>query len=247
MAMERVELTQDEFLECISRAQSGDSVSENFLVENNIGLVRSVVRRFLNRGCEYDDLIQIGSIGLLKAIKKFDSSYNVRFSTYAIPMIIGEIKRFLRDDGIIKVSRSLKEIASKAHVAKETLEKDYGREPTISEIASVLEISKEDLVVAMESVQSTEYLYETIHQDDGSPILLIDRISCNEGEDIDVIDRLALKEVLSALEPKERQIIMLRYYKDMTQCQVAKVLGMSQVQVSRVEKKIMGKLRQNIT
>ena len=245
--MERVELTQDEFLEYIYRAQQGDSEAENFLVENNIGLVRSVVRRFLNRGCEYDDLIQIGSIGLLKAIKKFDSSYNVRFSTYAIPMIIGEIKRFLRDDGIIKVSRNLKEIANKANIAKETLEKDYGREPTISEIASVLDISKEDLVVAMESVQSTEYLYETIHQDDGSPILLIDRISCNEGEDVDVIDRLALKEVLSGLEAKERQIIMLRYFKDMTQCQVAKLLGMSQVQVSRIEKKIMGKLRQGIT
>jgi RNA polymerase sporulation-specific sigma factor len=247
MAMERVELTQDEFHELISLAQSGDTEAENFLVENNIGLVRSVVKRFLNRGCEYDDLVQIGSIGLLKAIKKFDSSFNVRFSTYAIPMIIGEIKRFLRDDGIIKVSRSLKEIANKAHVAKEALEKDFGREPTISEIASVLEISKEDLVVALDSVQSTEYLYETIHQDDGSPILLIDRISCNEGEDSDIIDRLALKEVLSALEPKERQIIMLRYFKDMTQCQVAEMLQMSQVQVSRVEKKIISKLRQSIT
>jgi len=245
--MERVELTQEEFLEQIRLAQSGDPEAENFLVENNIGLVRSVVRRFLNRGCEYDDLIQIGSIGLLKAIKKFDTSFNVRFSTYAIPMIIGEIKRFLRDDGIIKVSRNLKEIANKAHIAKEALEKDYGREPTISEIASVLEISKEDLAIALESVQGTEYLYETIHQDDGSPILLIDRISFKEGEDIDVIDRLALKEVLSALEPKERQIIMLRYFKDMTQCQVAKLLDMSQVQVSRVEKKIIGKLRQSIT
>lgn len=247
MAMERVELTQEEFLELISRAQNGDSEAENFLIENNIGLVRSVVRRFLNRGCEYDDLIQIGSIGLLKAIKKFDTGFNVRFSTYAIPMIIGEIKRFLRDDGIIKVSRSLKEIANKAHIAKEALEKDYGREPTISEIASVLEISKEDLVVALDSVQSTEYLYETIHQDDGSPILLIDRISCNEGEDTDIIDKLALKEVLSSLEPKERQIIMLRYFKDMTQCQVAEMLGMSQVQVSRIEKKIIGKLRKSIT
>lgn len=245
--MERVELTQEEFLEYINRAQQGDSEAENFMVENNIGLVRSVVRRFLNRGCEYDDLIQIGSIGLLKAIKKFDPSYNVKFSTYAIPMIIGEIKRFLRDDGIIKVSRNLKEIANRANIAKETLEKDYGREPTISEIATVLDISKEDLVVAMESVQSTEYLYETIHQDDGSPILLIDRISCNEGEDIDVIDRLALKEVLSGLEPKERQIIMLRYFKDMTQCQVAKLLDMSQVQVSRIEKRIIGKLRQGIS
>lgn len=246
MTMERVELTQNEFLEIIHSAQSGDSEAENFLVENNMGLVRSVIRRFLNRGCEYDDLIQIGSIGLLKAIKKFDPSFNVKFSTYAIPMIIGEIKRFLRDDGIIKVSRNLKEIANKAHIAKETLEKDYGREPTISEIASILEISKEELVVALESVQNTEYLYEIIHQDDGSPILLIDRISCNEGEDIDIIDKLALKEVLSALEPRERQIIMLRYFKDMTQCQVAKILKMSQVQVSRIEKKIISKLRQSI-
>ena len=244
--MERVELTQDEFLELIFRAQAGDSEAVNFLVENNIGLVRSVVKRFLNRGCEYDDLLQIGSIGLLKAIKKFDTDYNVKFSTYAIPMIIGEIKRFLRDDGIIKVSRNLKEIANRAHLAKETLEKDFGRVPTITEIASVLEISKEDLAVALESVQSTEYLYETIHQDDGSPILLIDKISYNEGEDIDVIDRLALKEMLTALEPKERQIIMLRYFKDMTQCQVAKMLGMTQVQVSRIEKKIIGKLRQNM-
>jgi len=247
MAMERVELTQEEFIDIISRAQNGDAEAENFLVENNIGLVRSVVKRFLNRGCEYDDLVQIGSIGLLKAIKKFDLSYDVKFSTYAIPMIIGEIKRFLRDDGIIKVSRNLKEIANKAHTAKENLEKEYGREPTIAEIAAVLEISKEDLAVALDSVQSTESLYETIHQDDGSPILLIDRISCNEGEDSDIIDKLALKEVLNALEPKERQIIMLRYFKDMTQCQVADILGMSQVQVSRIEKKIIDKLRKSIT
>lgn len=245
--MERVELKQDEFIEIISRAQNGDSDAENFLVENNIGLVRSVVKRFLSRGCEYDDLVQIGSIGLLKAIKKFDLSYNVKFSTYAIPMIIGEIKRFLRDDGMIKVSRSLKEIANRAHAAKETLEKDFGREPTIAEIASVLEIPKEDLAVALDSVQNTESLYETIHQDDGSPILLIDRISCSENEDSEIIDRIALKEVLSTLDARERQIIMLRYFRDMTQCQVADILGMSQVQVSRIEKKIIAKLRQNIT
>lgn len=244
--MERVELTKEEFTEILFRAQNGDLEAESFLVENNIGLVRSVVRRFLNRGCEYEDLIQIGSIGLLKAIKRFDVGFDVRFSTYAIPMIIGEIKRFLRDDGMIKVSRNLKEIANKAHAAKETLEKDYGREPTISEIASVLEISKEDLVMALESVQNTEYLYATIHQDDATPVLLIDRISSNDGEDTEIIDRLALKEVLSALDPKERQIIILRYFKDMTQCQVAEMLGISQVQVSRMEKKIIGKLRQSL-
>lgn len=244
--MERVEIKQEEFLELISRAQNGDASAENYLVENNIGLVRSVVKRFLNRGCEYDDLLQIGSIGLLKAIKKFDSSYNVKFSTYAIPMIIGEIKRFLRDDGIIKVSRSLKEIANKAHVTKETLEKDLGREPTITELAAVLEISKEDLVIALDSVQTTEYLYETIHQDDGSPILLIDRISCCENEDNDIVNKIALKEMLAVLEARERQIIILRYFKDKTQCQVAEMLGMSQVQVSRIEKKIISKMRQSM-
>ena len=244
--MERVELTQKEFEDVISRAQSGDSEAENFLVENNIGLVRSVVKRFLNRGCEYDDLVQIGSIGLLKAIKKFDLSYNVRFSTYAIPMIMGEIKRFLRDDGIIKVSRSLKEIAYKANIAKEALEKDYGREPTIMELASELDISKEDLVMALDSAHSTHYLYETIHQDDGAPVLLIDKISSKEDEDLEVIDKIALKEVLAMLEPKERQIIILRYFKDKTQCQVAEALDMSQVQVSRIEKKILTKLKSNI-
>ena len=244
--MERVELTQIEFEDTISRAQNGDASAESFLVENNIGLVRSVVKRFLNRGCEYDDLMQIGSIGLLKAIKKFDLTFNVRFSTYAIPMIMGEIKRFLRDDGIIKVSRNLKEIANKAHVLRETMEKDHGREPTIAEMASELDISKEELVMALDAVHSTQSLYETIHHDGGSPILLIDKIECIEDENIEIVDKIALKEVLANLEPKERQIIMLRYFKDKTQCQVAEVLGMSQVQVSRIEKKILIKIRNNI-
>lgn len=244
--MERVEITQLEFEELISRAQNGDTGAENFMVENNIGLVRSVVKKFLNRGCEYDDLMQIGSIGLLKAIKKFDLSFNVKFSTYAIPMIMGEIKRFLRDDGIIKVSRNLKEIANKAHIIREVLEKDFGREPTISELASELDISKEELVMALDSAHLTQSLYETIHHDEGSPILLIDKIEYSEDEDIEIVDKITLKEVLTNLEPRERQIIMLRYFKDKTQCQVAEVLGMSQVQVSRVEKKILAKIKNNI-
>jgi RNA polymerase sporulation-specific sigma factor len=246
MNMERVELSQEDFLKTILQAQQGDAVAENFLVENNIGLVRSVVKRFLNRGCEYEDLLQIGSIGLLKAIKKFDPSFNVRFSTYAIPMIMGEIKRFLRDDGMIKVSRSLKETAYKANLMKEHLEKDFGREPTISELASEMEISVEDLVVALDSTHAAQYLYETIHQDDGSPVLLIDKISCKEDENSDIIDKIAIKEMLSELEPRERQIIILRYFKDKTQCQIAEMLDMSQVQISRIEKKILSKMRQRI-
>ena len=244
--MEWSELSQEAIIDLISKSQDGDIDAESYIVSQNLGLVRSVVKRFLNRGCEYEDLVQIGCIGLLKAIKKFDSSYNVRFSTYAIPMIIGEIKRFLRDDGIIKVSRSLKEIAMKANAYKENIEKNFGREPTISELAAELDIAAEDLIIAMDSINSTQSLYDIIHQDDGSPVLLIDKIQNENLEDIDMIDKIALKEVLATLDPRERQIIMLRYFSENTQCQVADTLGISQVQVSRIEKRILEKLRKRI-
>lgn len=244
--MEWSELSQEEILEIIEKVQNGDKELENYVVLQNLGLVRIVVKRFMNRGCEYDDLMQIGSIGLLKAIKKFDSSFNVRFSTYAIPMIIGEIKRFLRDDGMIKVSRNLKEIAVKANTCREIIGKSLGRDPTISELAVELDITREELIMAMDSQNSVQSLYDVIHQDDGSPITLIDKIQQEESQDIGIIDRIALKEVLSSLESRERQIIILRYFKEMTQCQVADVLGISQVQVSRIEKKILGKLRKKI-
>ncbi|MCQ1530997.1 RNA polymerase sporulation sigma factor SigF [Lutispora saccharofermentans] len=245
--MDWSELSQEAIIDIILKAQSGDTNAENYIVSQNLGLVRSVVKRFLNRGCEYEDLVQIGSIGLLKAIKKFDSSYNVRFSTYAIPMIIGEIKRFLRDDGLIKVSRSIKEIAIKANACKENIEKNFGREPTVSELAAELDIPAEDLIIAMDSINSTQSLQEVIYQDDGSPVLLIDKIQNESLEDIDLIDKIALREVLATLEPRERQIIMLRYFSENTQCQVANILGISQVQVSRIEKKILDKLRKRIT
>lgn len=244
--MDWSELSQEAIIEYIKKAQNGDTEAENYIVSQNLGLVRSVVKRFLNRGCEYEDLVQIGSIGLLKAIKKFDTSYNVRFSTYAIPMIIGEIKRFLRDDGIIKVSRNLKEIAIKANACKENIEKNYGREPTISELAAELDIPAEDLIMAMDSINSTQSLYDVIHQDDGSPVLLIDKIQNDNIEDSSLIDKIALREVLASLEPRERQIIVLRYFNEKTQCQVAELLGISQVQVSRIEKKILDKLRKRI-
>lgn len=244
--MDWSELSQEAIIDIILKAQSGDTDAESYIVSQNLGLVRSVVKRFLNRGCEYEDLVQIGSIGLLKAIKKFDCSYNVRFSTYAIPMIIGEIKRFLRDDGIIKVSRSIKEIAIKANACKENIEKNFGREPTISELAAEMDIPPEDLVIAMDSINSTQSLYEVIHQDDGSPVLLIDKIQNENLEDMDLVDKIALREVLATLEPRERQIIMMRYFQEKTQCQVAEMLGISQVQVSRIEKKILDKLKKRI-
>ncbi len=244
--MERVEISHEETMNLICSSQNGDVKAQNFLIENNMGLVRSVVKRFLNRGCEYDDLVQIGSIGLLKAIKKFDTSFNVKFSTYAIPMIIGEIKRFLRDDGIIKVSRNLKELAYKANTMRENMEKTYGREPTISELAVALDITREDLVLALDSTNATHSLYETIHQDDGSPVLLIDKIKCNEGQDNMVVDKIALRQMLQSLDARERQIIVLRYFKDKTQCQVADSLGISQVQVSRIEKRVLNKIKEEM-
>lgn len=231
----------------ITRAKNGDKQAQTMLVENNVGLVWSIVRRFQNRGYEADDLYQIGCIGLIKAIKKFDESFDVKFSTYAVPMIIGEIKRFLRDDGIIKVSRSLKEASNKARVTREIMSKELGREPTINEMAQRMDISTEDLVMAVEAGYAPESLFNTVGEGDNSQILLIDRINddCNEDE-TDLIDKLALRQVLDTLKPREKQIIVLRYFKEKTQVQIAKMLGISQVQVSRTEKRILEDIRKKI-
>lgn len=237
-------LTHDETMELIEKTQNGDENAKDKLVRHNLGLIRSVIRGFLNRGYDIEDLFQIGSIGLLKAIEKFDKSFNVKFSTYAVPMIVGEIKRFLRDDGIIKVSRSLKQTAWIAKQAEEKLTKTLGREPTIDEIANEIDMDKEDIVMALESSYHPEYLYDVVHQNDGSPLHVIDKIS-NESEDDDneIVDHILLKEVLGQLKPRDRQVIVLRYFKDMTQSDVAKLLGISQVQVSRIEKKIICEMR----
>ncbi|MDU1411783.1 MAG: RNA polymerase sporulation sigma factor SigF [Clostridium sp.] len=229
----------DDNKELIKRAKDGDNEALEFLTEMNLPLVSSISKKFLNRGYEYDDIFQIGCIGLVKAINNFDESFNVKFSTYAVPMIIGEIKRFLRDDGMIKVSRSVKNTARKLHYDKDALTKVLGRDPTIEELSEYSKVDKEDIITALESASSMQYLYDTIHQDEGTPVLLIDKLSENYEEDTDVIDKLALKEALGKLDMKSRQIIMLRYFKDKTQIQVAKMMGISQVQVSRIEKKVL--------
>lgn len=235
------ETSDDAVITLIIKAKAGDKQAQSVLVENNVGLVWSIVKRFQNRGYEVDDLFQIGSIGLIKAINKFDVSYDVKFSTYAVPMIIGEIKRFIRDDGIIKVSRSLKEISSKARITKEIMSKELGREPTINEIAQRMNISPEELVMAIEAGCTPESLYSTIGDGDNSPILLIDRIDAadNANSEVDLIDKIAIRQILDTLDARERQIIILRYFKEKTQVQIAKLLGISQVQVSRIEKKIL--------
>lgn len=233
--------------ELMARAKAGDKEAQSALVENNVGLVWSIVRRFQNRGYEVDDLFQIGCIGLIKSINKFDCSFDVRFSTYAVPMIIGEIKRFLRDDGIIKVSRSLKETSNKARITKEVMSKELGREPTINEMAERLNISTEELVMAVEAGYSPESLFNTVGDGDNSQLLLIDRINdeCNDSE-TEIIDKIALRQVLDTLKPREKQIIVLRYFKEKTQVQIARQLGISQVQVSRIEKKILEEIKNRI-
>lgn len=220
--------------ELLNLAKNGDSEAMNKLIEMNLPLVMSISKKFLNRGYEYEDIFQIGSIGLVKAINNFNTDYNVKFSTYAVPMIIGEIKRFLRDDGMIKVSRNVKSLARKISIYKEQLSKTLQRSPTIEELAEYAGVDKEEIIFAIESANSLQYLYDTIHQDDGAPVLLIDKLSEEKKCDDNLIERIALKEALRSLDEKARQIIMLRYFKDKTQVQVAKMLGISQVQVSRI-------------
>ena len=234
-------------LELIARSKQGDKEARDMVVTMNIGLVWSIVRRFAGRGHELEDLFQIGCIGLIKAIDKFDASFEVRFSTYAVPMITGEIKRFLRDDGIIKVSRSLKEIAGKVRIAKDVLGNKLGREPTIEEISEELKLSTEDVVLAMESNAEVESLYKTIYQGDGNAIYLIDKIEQDKDDNEKMLDQIALREIIATLDEKERNLIELRYFRDKTQTDIAKEMGISQVQVSRLEKKILKVMRERMT
>lgn len=233
-------------LELIKRSKEGDKEARDRVVMENVGLVWSIVRRFANRGHEMEDLFQIGSIGLIKAIDKFDSSYDVKFSTYAVPMITGEIKRFLRDDGMIKVSRSLKETAVKIKVERERFSGIHGREPTLDEIGNALNIAKEEIVMALESGTEVESLYKTIYQGDGSPIYLIDKLTETKDENENLIDKLALAEIISSLGKREQEIIRLRYFNDRTQTDIAKELGISQVQVSRMEKRILKIMKERL-
>ena len=234
-------------LTLITLAHQGDKAARDTLIEENIGLVWSIVRRFQNRGVETEDLFQIGSIGLIKAVDKFDPSYEVQFSTYAVPMIAGEIRRFLRDDGMLKVSRSLKELAGRIYSTKDEMEKKNGREPTLFEVADELGVSQEDLVLAMEAQTQVESLQQVIYQGEGSDISLMDKLEEEENQSEQVVDRLLLEEVLKSLEGRERQLIYMRYFQEKTQAVIARQLGISQVQVSRLEKKILGKLRKKIT
>ncbi|WP_209122490.1 RNA polymerase sporulation sigma factor SigF [Alkalihalobacillus sp. BA299] len=234
-------LKDDEIKKLIERSQAGDVEARDLIVNRNTRLVWSVVQRFLNRGYEADDLFQIGCIGLIKSVDKFDLSYDVKFSTYAVPMIIGEIQRFLRDDGTVKVSRSIKELGNKIRKVKDELSKTLGRVPTVNEIAEKLEISPEEVVFAGEASRSLTSIHETVYENDGDPITLLDQIA--DQTENKWFDKIALTEAIRHLDERERLIVYLRYYKDQTQSEVADRLGISQVQVSRLEKKILEQIR----
>lgn len=228
----------------IALSQAGDHTARDTLVNCNIRLVWSVVQRFMNRGYEPEDLFQIGCIGLLKSVDKFDLSYDVKFSTYAVPMIIGEIQRFLRDDGTLKVSRSLKEMANKVRKKRDELSKELNRLPTIKEVADGLGVSPEEVVFAQEANKPPSSIHETVFENDGDPITLIDQIADDSQEKW--FEKLALNEAIGGLTERERLIVYLRYYRDQTQSEVAARLGISQVQVSRLEKKILQSIKEQI-
>ena len=238
----------DSLAELILKSQKGDKNAREQLIEENMGLVHHVARRFFGRGVEAEDLFQIGAIGLMKAIDRFDLQFSVKFSTYAVPMIAGEIKRFLRDESMIKVSRSLKELAVRAGHEKERFCMRQGREPDIRELAEILGVEKEELVQALDSSAEVESLQRTLYQSEGDGFCLLDKMA-GQAADIqeETLRKLLLERVLKELEPKERELIVLRFFYDKTQSQVAERLGMTQVQVSRMEKKVLLRMRGMIT
>lgn len=233
----------DQVLETIKRAHQGDKAARDRLVTDNLGLVWSIVKRFAGRGYEQEDLFQIGSIGLLKAIDKFDLQYQVRFSTYAVPMIAGEIRRFLRDDGMIKVSRSLKELAVKVFSLKEQLTDNYGREPTVEEIAKELGVSSEEVAASLEAGAQIESIYRPLSATEGEKGVLMDKLEEKSEAQEQLLNRLTLEKLMKDLGEQEKELILRRYFYGQTQTETAKALKVSQVQISRLEKKCLKELR----
>lgn len=232
--------------ELLELAHGGDKAARDTMVKENIGLIWSIVRRFSNRGYEVEDLFQIGSIGLMKAIDKFDTSFEVKFSTYAVPMITGEIKRFLRDDGLIKVSRSLKENGARIKQARERLQAERGRDVTLQELAEETGIEREEIVMALEANGEVESIYKTYAPEDGKETCLADRLPQEKDSHEILINHMLLEQLLEELEEGERELIKMRYFEECTQMQVAEAMGISQVQVSRMEKKILLSMRKKL-
>lgn len=238
-------LTEDQKMELLRRVKNGDMEARDELIKGNLRLVLSVIQRFTNRGENADDLFQVGCIGLIKAIDHFDINHGVRFSTYGVPMIIGEIRRYLRDNNSIRVSRSLRDTAYKAMQVKEKMTAQNDREPTVEEIAEKLDIPREEVVVALESVVAPVSLYEPVFSNGGDTIYVMDQIGDNN-DDNNWLDEISLKEAIKNLSERERNILSLRYFKGKTQMEVASEIGISQAQVSRLEKTALDKVKKDI-
>lgn len=226
--------------------RQGDKRAREELIKGNLRLVLSVIQRFNNRGEDVDDLFQIGCIGLMKAIDNFDLNQNVRFSTYAVPMIIGEIRRYLRDNNHIRVSRSLRDIAYKALQVRDSLVSKYAREPSIGEIARELNVAQEEVVFALDAIQDPISLFEPVYHDSGDPIYVMDQISDEKNEDVTWLDGISIREAMEKLPPRERLILCKRFYEGKTQMEVAEEIGISQAQVSRLEKAALNHIKKYV-
>lgn len=234
-------LTQEKMRELILQSQQGDKLARQTMVEGNTRLVWSIVQRFASRGADLEDLFQIGCIGLMKSVDKFDLSYEVKFSTYAVPMIIGEIQRFLRDDGMVKVSRSIRELSFKIRHATDEFIRLHERQPSLSELAATLDVTMDELVLASDALRDPASLHEQLFESEGDALTLMDQLRDERSERS--FDHIPLRDILSKLGKREQMIIYLRYYLDCTQSDIAERLGISQVQVSRLEKKILKQLK----
>ncbi len=238
-------LSEAEKIELLQRMQQGDKQAREQLVSGNLRLVLSVIQRFTGRGENLDDLFQVGCIGLIKAIDNFDLSLQVRFSTYAVPMIIGEIRRYLRDNNAIRISRSMRDVAYRAMQIKEQLTTENHKEPTVEEIARKLELPREEVVVALEAIVDPVSLYEPIYNDGGDTIYVMDQVG-DRSDDNDWLDEIALKEAIAGLSDREKKILDLRFFKGMTQVEVSSEIGISQAQVSRLEKGALTKIKREL-
>lgn len=239
-------LTNTEMRALFTRLQSGDTPAREKLVNGNLRLVLSVIQRFNNRGEYVDDLFQVGCIGLMKAIDNFDLGQNVKFSTYAVPMIIGEIRRYLRDNNPIRVSRSLRDIAYRALQVRDSLTTEKLREPTIAEISQAMQVPKEEVVFALDAIQDPVSLFEPIYHDGGDPIYVVDQISDEQNRDITWVEGIAIREAMRRLSDREKRILSMRFFEGKTQMEVADEIGISQAQVSRLEKAAIGHMQKFI-
>ena len=239
-------LDEEETHALLRRAKAGDGEAKELLLTHNTSLLKSILRRYLGKGVEYDDLFQLASLGFLKAIAGFDESFGVRFSTYAVPMIAGEIKRFLRDDGSVKVSRAMKKAARDLNRYIENYSLAHGEQPTVKELAEAFSMEEGDVVLALGSSRMPVSIYEQTDYKDDKTATLAERLPAKDGQE-EMIDRMVLKEAIEKLPDREKKIVFLRYFRDMTQSEVAKAIGVSQVQISRIESRIMEQFRKDLS